>query len=105
VLVEKPFANNAQDAAMMVAAATCGRSHLIEGFPLPLSPVVRARYAPRAHGDIGQIRHIEAIFNADLPDTPASCATSRQLGGGALMDLGVIACTGSAPWPATNRAW
>ena len=34
------------------------------------------------------MRHIEAIFNALLPDTPGELRYIEELGGGALMDLG-----------------
>ena len=39
-------------------------------------------------GEIGRIRHIEAVFNANLPDTPGELRYIEALGGGALMDLG-----------------
>jgi predicted dehydrogenase len=39
-------------------------------------------------GAIGRIRRIEAVFNAELPDTPGELRYIEALGGGALMDLG-----------------
>ena len=88
VLVEKPFANNAQDAAQMIAAARAADRHLIEGFHYRHHPLfARALESLRA-GAIGRLRHIEAIFNATLPDTPGELRYIEELGGGALMDLG-----------------
>jgi predicted dehydrogenase len=88
VLVEKPFANNAQDAAQMVAAAKAAGRHLIEGFHYRFHPLFLQALAQLRAGAIGRIKHIEAVFNADLPDTPGELRYIEELGGGALMDLG-----------------
>ena len=88
VLVEKPFASNAQDAAQMVAAARAADRHLIEAFHYRYHPLFERALAALRDGGIGKIRHIEAIFNALLPDTPGELRYIEELGGGALMDLG-----------------
>jgi predicted dehydrogenase len=88
VLVEKPFANNAQDAAQMVAAAKGAGRHLIEGFHYRFHPLMLQALTQLRAGAIGRIRHIEAVFNANLPDTPGELRYIEELGGGALMDLG-----------------
>ncbi|HEU4779195.1 MAG TPA: Gfo/Idh/MocA family oxidoreductase [Steroidobacteraceae bacterium] len=88
VLVEKPFASNAQDAVQMVAAARLAGRHLIEGFHYRFHPLFERTLAALRNGDIGKIRHIEAVFNAQLPDTPGELRYIEALGGGALMDLG-----------------
>lgn len=88
VLVEKPFANNAQDAARMVAAARAADRHLIEGFHYRFHPLFDRALEILRTGGIGPIRHIDAVFNADLPDTPGELRYVEALGGGALMDLG-----------------
>jgi predicted dehydrogenase len=88
VLVEKPFANNAQDAAHMVAAARAAKRHLIEGFHYRYHPFFERMLTALRKGEIGRIRHIEAVFNASLPDTPGELRYIEALGGGALMDLG-----------------
>jgi predicted dehydrogenase len=88
VLVEKPFANNAQDAAKMVAAARAANRHLLEAFHYRFHPLFERALASLRAGEIGRIRHIEAIFNANLPDTPGELRYIEELGGGALMDLG-----------------
>jgi predicted dehydrogenase len=88
VLVEKPFASNAQDALRMVAAARAHGRHLIEGFHYRFHPLFERALAVLRSGAIGRIRHIEAVFNANLPDTPGELRYIEALGGGALMDLG-----------------
>jgi len=88
VLVEKPFASNAQDAAQMVAAARASGRHLLEGFHYRFHPLFEQALAELRHGAIGRIRHIDAQFNALLPDTPGELRYIEELGGGALMDLG-----------------
>jgi predicted dehydrogenase len=88
VLVEKPFASNAQDAAQMVAAARAADRHLIEGFHYRFHPLFERALSALRGGGIGKIRHIEAVFNALLPDTPGELRYIEELGGGAMMDLG-----------------
>ena len=88
VLVEKPFASNSQDAAQMVAAARAAKKHLFEGFHYRYHPLFHRTLAALRTDEIGRIRHIEAVFNANLPDTPGELRYIEALGGGALMDLG-----------------
>jgi predicted dehydrogenase len=88
VLVEKPFASNAQDATAMVAAARAAGRHLIEGFHYRFHPLFELALTTLRSGAIGKIKHIEAVFNATLPDTPGELRYIEELGGGALMDLG-----------------
>jgi predicted dehydrogenase len=88
VLVEKPFASNARDAERMVAAARAAGRHLLEGFHYRFHPLFDRTLAALNSGQIGKIRRIEAVFNADLPDTPGELRYIEALGGGALMDLG-----------------
>jgi len=88
VLVEKPFASNAQDAAQMVAAARAADRQLLEAFHYRFHPLFERALSALRGGNIGRIRHIEAIFNALLPDTPGELRYIEELGGGALMDLG-----------------
>lgn len=88
VLVEKPFANNAQDAAQMVAAARAAGRHIIEGFHYRFHPLFERALSLLRSGAIGRIQRIEAVFDAELPDTPGELRYIESLGGGALMDLG-----------------
>ena len=88
VLVEKPFASNAEDAAQMVAAARASGRHLIEGFHYRFHPLFLQALDILRRGTIGRIRHIDATFNASLPNAPGELRYIEALGGGALMDLG-----------------
>ncbi len=88
VLVEKPFASNAQDAAQIVAAARAADRHVIEGFHYRFHPLFERALELLRSGSLGRIRRIEAVFNANLPDTPGELRYVEALGGGALMDLG-----------------
>lgn len=88
VLVEKPFANNAQDAAEIVAAARATGKYAFEGFHYRFHPLFERALAAIRGGAVGRIKRIEATFNADLPDSPGELRYVEALGGGALMDLG-----------------
>jgi len=72
----------------MVAAARAANRHLLEGFHYRFHPIFERVLSALRSGEIGRIRHIEAIFNANLPDTPGELRYIESLGGGALMDLG-----------------
>jgi predicted dehydrogenase len=88
VVVEKPFSNNAQDAAQMVAAARAAGRLLIEGFHYRFHPLFIQALTEQRSGEIGRIQHVDATINALLPDTPGQLRYIEELGGGALMDLG-----------------
>jgi len=72
----------------MVAAARAAGKHIFEGFHYRFHPLFERALAAVRSGAIGRIRRIEAVFNADLPDTPGELRYVEALGGGALMDLG-----------------
>ena len=72
----------------MVAAARAADRHLIEGFHYRYHPLFARTLDALGSGEIGRIRRIEAVFNANLPDTPGELRYIEALGGGALMDLG-----------------
>jgi predicted dehydrogenase len=88
VLVEKPFASNAQDAAQMASAARAAGKLLIEGFHYRFHPLFERALAALRAGAVGRIQHVDATFYAALPDTPGELRYIEELGGGALMDLG-----------------
>jgi predicted dehydrogenase len=72
----------------MVAAARASGRHLLEGFHYRFHPLFESALTALRAGAIGRLRHVEAVFNAMLPDTPGELRYIEELGGGALMDLG-----------------
>lgn len=86
VLSEKPFASNAEEAA--------GVRDLAAGTPLVVAEAFHYRYHPLlqrmidilASGEIGELRHVEAVMTGNSPaDDPR---WDLDLAGGSLMDLG-----------------
>ncbi len=88
VLCEKPFAMNAEEARVMVAAAErCGKP-LIEAFHNRTHRVMRRMIDIVRGGEIGALKTAEAIFDVGIHNTPTELRWLPALGGGALMDLG-----------------
>ncbi len=84
VLCEKPLGMNAQEAEEMAAAAERSGLLLMEAFMY--------RFHPRARAFLGsllrdEVRHLQATFGFPLAD-PTNYRMRRELGGGALLDVG-----------------
>ncbi len=89
VLCEKPLALNAAQAERMVAAARRADRLLMEGMWTRFLPaVVRAR-ALLAAGAVGEPRLLQADFGFRAAFDPRGRLFAPELGGGALLDLGV----------------
>jgi predicted dehydrogenase len=88
VLCEKPFTRNAAEARLLVAAAEASGKPLIEAFHNRFHAVMRRAHEITASGELGAIVTAEAVFDAPIEDHPGELRWSRELGGGALMDLG-----------------
>ncbi|MGB7405904.1 MAG: Gfo/Idh/MocA family oxidoreductase [Pacificimonas sp.] len=88
VLCEKPFAMDAGEARMMVAAAEVADRPLIEAFHYRYHPGFARLFAILAAREIGRIVKAEARFAVPIPDKPGELRYRPELGGGALMDLG-----------------
>ena len=88
VLCEKPFAMDATQARLMVAAATVARHPLIEAFHYRFHQVIRTARRLIKDGAIGNPRGGRAYFNLTIAKTPGELRWIRGQGGGALMDLG-----------------
>lgn len=90
VLVEKPFAANAEEAAKVAAAAESSGLVVMEAFHYryhPLAELVRALVAEER---IGRVQHIEA--RAVVPYfKPRDIRFDPALAGGSLMDIGCYA--------------
>ena len=89
VLVEKPFTLNATQAQHLVAhAADKGLLVLEAMWTRWLPHMVRLREIVAA-GTIGELRSMSADHTQRLPDDPGHRLNALELGGGALLDLGV----------------
>jgi predicted dehydrogenase len=87
VLSEKPFAANAAEAREVRDAARAGGVTVLEGFHYLFHPVVLRAHEILASGEIGELRHVEALTKMPAPpDTDPRW--SLDLAGGSLMDLG-----------------
>ncbi len=89
VLVEKPFTLNATQAQQLVThAADSGLLVLEAMWTRWLPHMVRLREIVAA-GTIGELRSMSADHTQQLPDDPGHRLNALELGGGALLDLGV----------------
>jgi predicted dehydrogenase len=89
VLVEKPFTLNAAQARRLVALAADRRLLVLEAMWTRWLPhMVRLREILAA-GTIGEIRSMSADHTQLLPSDPGHRLNALELGGGALLDLGV----------------
>ncbi|TFC79448.1 Gfo/Idh/MocA family oxidoreductase [Cryobacterium sp. TMS1-20-1] len=89
VLIEKPIALNAGQARQIVNLAASKNLLVMEALWTRFLPhLVRIREILAA-GTLGEVRSLIADHTQDLPDDPAHRLNSLELGGGALLDLGV----------------
>jgi predicted dehydrogenase len=89
VLVEKPFALNAREAAAIVAAAEANGRVVLEAMWTRFLPHMARLRELIAAGAIGQVRALIADHDQLLPDDPSHRVRDPRLGGGALLDLGI----------------
>ena len=89
VLVEKPFTLNAVQAQQLVSLAA-GRGLLVlEAMWTRWLPHMTRLREIVAAGTIGEVRSMSADHTQRLPDDPRHRLNDLELGGGALLDLGV----------------
>lgn len=89
VLCEKPFALSVADArAMLDAEARTGRL-LMEAQHSHYHPVNARVRELVTTGQIGRVRHAIACFNVDIERTSTEIRWLRDVGGGAIWDLGI----------------
>jgi predicted dehydrogenase len=89
VLCEKPFAINAAQAERMVALARSKRLFLMEALWTRYLPAMIELRRLLAAGTIGPIRMIEADFGFRPEYDPLGRLYNPDLGGGALLDIGI----------------
>ena len=89
VLVEKPFTINAAQARSLVELATDRGLVLLEAMWTRWLPHMVAVREQLAAGAIGEVRALIADHTQLLSDDPSHRLNALELGGGALLDLGV----------------
>jgi predicted dehydrogenase len=89
VLCEKPFALNARQARRMADAARAQGVFLMEAIWSRFLPAYRRLVEVLGEGRIGEPMLVEADFGFRLPVMSEHRLFDRQLGGGALLDLGI----------------
>ncbi|MFJ6859158.1 Gfo/Idh/MocA family protein [Streptomyces werraensis] len=112
VLTEKPSASNAVEAGEVREAAAKSGTVFMEAFHYLFHPVTRRLHELLASGELGGLRHAEAMVAIPAPG-PDDPRWSLPLAGGALMDLGCYGLhalrtlapwAGGAPRPVAARA-
>jgi predicted dehydrogenase len=89
VLCEKPLAMNLAEAREMVTAARENGTYLLDGLWTRHNPVIKQVLSWVKEGRIGRVRSLQASFLFYSPFNPASRLFAPELGGGALLDVGV----------------
>ncbi|MEO6300916.1 MAG: Gfo/Idh/MocA family oxidoreductase [Paracoccaceae bacterium] len=89
ILVEKPFAINAIEAAEIVDLANAKGLIVLEAMWTRFLPHMRRIRQIIADGTIGEVRSITADHRQKLSDDPKHRLNALELGGGALLDLGI----------------
>lgn len=89
VLCEKPFTINAQQARTVIEAARRHKVFCMEAMWMRFIPAIRKAHDLVQSGAIGEVRLLSADFAVANQFDPRSRFFARELGGGALLDLGV----------------
>ena len=89
VLVEKPFTLNAREARQVAAAAAANGVFAMEAMWTRFLPSMLRVEEIIADGGLGELRALQADHSQYLPYTRAPRLHDPELGGGALLDLGV----------------
>ena len=93
VLCEKPLTLSAAQAEDLFEIAQAGGVFFMEAMWTRANPVIRALTALLADGAIGEITAVTADFGVAGPFPPGHRMRAPELGGGALLDLGVYPVT------------
>jgi len=96
VLCEKPFAMNRREAGEVVALARAKNLFLMEAMWTRFMPALAEVRRIIASGEIGTVTQVHADFGFSATQDPNHRVNKLELGGGALLDLGIyplsIAC-------------
>ncbi len=91
VLCEKPMTHRLAETERLAALADERGVFLMEGMWMRFNPLVQLLAARVAGGQLGEIRSVQASLGFMAPDDPQHRLWNPDLGGGALLDLGVYA--------------
>jgi predicted dehydrogenase len=89
VLCEKPFTMNRAEADQVVALARAKNLFLMEAMWTRFMPALAEVQRIIASGEIGAVNQVTADFGFTATFDPAHRLFNRELGGGALLDLGI----------------
>ena len=89
VLCEKPIALNYNDALKMIEASRKYNKFFMEAFWTRFNPSFQEAYAKIIKGEIGDVKYINADFAFYVEKLEGNRMTDMNLGGGALLDIGV----------------
>lgn len=89
VLVEKPFTLNAGEAARIVQRAREKNLVVLEAMWTRFLPHMRRIHEIIADGTLGELKSVSAEHRQFLPTDPLHRLNNLELGGGALLDLGI----------------
>lgn len=89
VLIEKPFTINAVEARKVVDLAGAKNLVVLEAMWTRFLPHMLRIRDIVASGALGKVYSVIADHTRDLPDDPAHRLNALELGGGALLDLGI----------------
>jgi predicted dehydrogenase len=89
VLCEKPFTMNHAEAGQVVEKARAKNLFLMEAMWSRFMPALAEVQRIIASGEIGRVNQVTADFGFTAAFDPAHRLFNRELGGGALLDLGI----------------
>lgn len=89
VLCEKPLTHDLAETERLVAAARHAGTFLMEGMWMRFNPLVRRLVDLVRDGVLGEPRSLHASIGFPAPPDPANRLWAPELGGGALLDIGV----------------
>ena len=89
VLCEKPFSMNRKEAELMVKTSEDNRVALLEGMWMRYLPHINIILKVISEGTIGDIESVSACHGQNLRNSTNPRLWTKELGGGALLDLGI----------------
>lgn len=89
VMIEKPFALNAEEARMIVEKARAKNLVVLEAMWTRFLPHMKRIHEIIDAGTLGELRSVFAEHRKFLPTDPGHRLNAPELGGGALLDLGI----------------